>query len=61
MNKELKSDIKKLLLVDSILTSSNSISCILDDVEEELDEIFGRPGEKGFKFEDLFKIKTIKE
>lgn len=60
MDKELKSDIKKLLLIDSLLTSSNSISRILDDVEEELEEIFGRSREDGFKIEDLFKIKTLK-
>jgi hypothetical protein len=60
MDKELKSDIKKILLADTLLTSSFSIARILDEVEEELEEIFGRPQENSFKIEDLFKIKTTK-
>ena len=57
MDKELKSDIKKLLLVDTLLTSSSSISSILDDIEDELEEILGKSHVKDFKFEDLFKTK----
>ncbi|MDF2591036.1 MAG: hypothetical protein K0S75_502 [Clostridia bacterium] len=60
MDKELKSDIKKLLLLDSLLTSSFSISRVLDEVEEELEEIFGGRKENGFKIEDLIKIRTLK-
>lgn len=60
MDKELKKGIKKLLLVDSLLTSSSSISRILDEVEDELDELFDKTHEKSFKIEELFKIKTLK-
>jgi hypothetical protein len=56
MDKELKKDIKKLLLVDSILTSSSSISKILDEVEDELEELFGKTQKNDFNIEELFNI-----
>jgi len=60
MDKELKKGIKKLLLVDSLLTSSSSVSRILDEVEDELEELFGKSHGKNFKIEELFKIRTLK-
>jgi hypothetical protein len=60
MDKELKKDIKTLLFIDTLLSSSTSISSILDDIEDELEEILGKTNNKGLKIEDLFKIKTLK-
>jgi hypothetical protein len=60
MDKELKKDIKTLLFIDTLLSSSTSISSILDDIEDELEEILGKTNNKGLKMEDLFKIKTLK-
>jgi hypothetical protein len=60
MDKELKKDIKKLLFLDTVLSSTGSVSRILDEVEEELEGIFGRPEKNTFKIEDIFKIKNIK-
>jgi hypothetical protein len=60
MDNELKKDIKRILLADSLITSSSSISRILDEIEDELEDIFGSGQDKGFRIEDLFKIKTIK-
>jgi hypothetical protein len=60
MDKELKKDIKTLLFIDTLLSSSTSISSILDDIEDELEEILGKTHNKGLKIEDLFKIKTLK-
>jgi hypothetical protein len=60
MDKELKKDIKTLLFIDTLLSSSTSISSILDDVEDELEEILGKTRIKDLKIEDLFKIKTLK-
>jgi ERCC4-type nuclease len=60
MDKELKKDIKKLLFLDTLLSSTGSVSRILDEVEEELEEIFGRPEKNTFRIEDIFKIKNLK-
>jgi hypothetical protein len=60
MDKELKKDIKTLLFIDTLLSSSTSISSILDDVEDELEEILGKTRIKDLKIEDLFKIETLK-
>jgi hypothetical protein len=60
MDKELKKDIKKLLLADSLLITASSISKTLDDIEDELEELLGKSHDKRFKIEDLFKTKTLK-
>lgn len=60
MDNELKKDIKRLLLLDTLLTSTVSVSGILDEVEDELEEIFGRPEKNIFRIEELFKIKNPK-
>lgn len=60
MDRELKNGIKKILLADSIITSSSSISRILDEVEDELEEIFGMSHDKSPKIEELFKIRKLK-
>ena len=60
MDKELKKGIKKLLFLDSLLSSTGSLSEILDEVEDELEEIFGGSQKKINSIEDFYKIKTIK-
>ncbi|OGO79034.1 MAG: hypothetical protein A2Y23_14420 [Clostridiales bacterium GWB2_37_7] len=60
MDKELKKGIKKLLFLDTLLTSSDSLSRILDDVEDELEEFLGKPRKNDFNIIDLLKIKTLK-
>jgi hypothetical protein len=60
MDNEIKKDIKKLLLLDSLRTSTGSLSRILDDVEDELEELFGKSIKGSFNIEDLFKNKNIK-
>lgn len=57
MENELKKGIKKLLLVDSLLVSSSFISKTLDDIEDELEDLFGKSNDKNFKIDDLFKNK----
>jgi hypothetical protein len=60
MDKEIKKDIKKLLLLDSLLTSTYSVSRILDEVEAELEELIGKSKKGDFRVEDLFKHRNLK-
>ncbi|MDF2593373.1 MAG: hypothetical protein K0S75_2839 [Clostridia bacterium] len=60
MDKEIKKDIKKLLILDSLLTSTYSISRILDEVEAELEELMGKSKKSRFQIDDLFKHKNLK-
>lgn len=60
MDKELKKGIKKLLLLDSVISSSGSLSKILDETERELEEMFGKPKKKPFQPEEIIKFKTFK-
>ncbi|HYE12612.1 MAG TPA: hypothetical protein VEF53_20805 [Patescibacteria group bacterium] len=60
MDKEIKKDIKKLLLLDSLLTSTYSISRIFDEVEAELEELMGKSKKSRFQIDDLLKYKNLK-
>jgi hypothetical protein len=60
MNNEIIKDIKKLLLLDSLLSSTDSLSRILDDVEDELEDFLGKPTKSSITFEDIFKNKVLK-
>lgn len=42
MDKEIKKTIKKLLWFDWLFESSCSLNKILDDVEDELEDMFGK-------------------
>lgn len=59
MDNQIVKELKKLLLLDSLLTSTDSLSRILDDVEDELEDLLGK-SKKSIHIEDLFKTKTIK-
>ena len=41
MNKEIKKGIKKILLVDTLISSIQVISNILDEADKEIDDFFG--------------------
>ncbi|MDF2593010.1 MAG: hypothetical protein K0S75_2476 [Clostridia bacterium] len=60
MDKEIKKDIKKLLILDSLLTSTYSISRIFDEVEAELEELMGKTKKSRFQIDDLLKYKNLK-
>jgi hypothetical protein len=60
MGNELKKDIKKLLLLDSLLSSTCSISRILDEVEKELEDIFGESKKDCKCIEEQLKCKICK-
>lgn len=60
MDNELKKEIKKLLLLTSFYDSTSSISKVLDDVEEELEEILGKDKKKIFDIEEWLQIKKLK-
>jgi|GEM_PF-6393950 len=60
MSDEIKKDIKKLLFLDSLISCTWGINKILDDVEDELEDIFGKPIKHDFDFEDLLKTKICK-
>lgn len=58
MDKELKKSIKKLLWLDTMFMSRDSLWSILDEIEDELEDIF-RQGENNDKsLENFFKLKS---
>ncbi len=57
MDKELKKSIKKLLWLDTVLVSKDSLWSILDEIEDELEDIFDKDKKNDTSLENFFKIK----
>jgi len=57
MDKELKKSIKKLLWLDTMLVSKDSLWSILDEIEDELEDIFDKDKKNDTSIENFFKIK----
>lgn len=55
MDKELKKAIKRFLLLDSLFSSSSSVGSIFDEIEDELEEMFGGSQNKNAGLMDWFK------
>ncbi len=57
MDKELKRSIKKLLWLDTVLVSKDSLWSILDEIEDELEDIFDKDKKNDTSLENFLKIK----
>lgn len=55
MDRELKKALKRLLWLDDILGSTDSAGSVFDDIEDELEEMFGRSGDKSVRLIDWLK------
>lgn len=60
MDRELKNGIKRVLLLDTLFNSKNSLSGIFNEVEYELEEIFGG-SKKSFLNLEEFLNKKIRQ
>lgn len=56
MDNEIKSAIKKILLLDTLFSSANSISKALQEAEEELEEMFGKNKKSTIMIEEYLKM-----
>lgn len=60
MDKNFKKGIKQLLLLDTLLSSTSTLSQVLEEAEEELEEMFGKPEKSTLRLENLLKFRTNK-
>ncbi|MGB7605974.1 MAG: hypothetical protein WBL93_10915 [Lutisporaceae bacterium] len=58
MDKELKKSIKKLLWLDTMFISKDSLWNILDEIEDELEDIFKQGEKNDTSLENFFKLKN---
>lgn len=58
MDKELKKSIKKLLWLDTMFMSRDSLWSILDEIEDELEDIFKQGENNDKSLENFFKLKS---
>jgi hypothetical protein len=57
MDRELKRGIKKVLLLDTLLHSKNSLFSIFNEVEYELEEMFGGSKKSFFNLKEFMNKK----
>ncbi len=57
MDKELRSGIKRVLLLDSLFSSKNSLARVFNEVEYELEEMFGGSKQSFFNLEEFLNKK----
>lgn len=56
MDKEVRKAIKRLLWLDSLFESSNSLWGVLDEIEDELEDIFGSSKNKTFRLDEWLRL-----
>ncbi|MDF2521879.1 MAG: hypothetical protein K0R84_2507 [Clostridia bacterium] len=61
MDKEVKKTIRRFLWLDDFFTSTGSIWSAFDEIEDELEEMFGSSRKPAEIFQDFLKLKKDKE
>lgn len=61
MDKEVKKTIRRFLWLDDFLASSGSVWSVFDEIEDELEEMFGSSRKPAEVLQDFLKLKKDKE